>query len=59
MAKVGGGVNSVHKSNDSHPFSSGPFKGKSKFARSQATGATARSRPGFISANAAMKTKRA
>lgn len=31
--KVGGGINPVHLSNDKHPFSKGPFKGMSKFAR--------------------------
>lgn len=57
-SKVGGGLNSMHLSDTAHPFTKGPFKGSSKSAKSQATGATAASRPGFRSANAAMKSKK-
>lgn len=31
--KVGGGIDPMHINNTSHPFSKGPFKGSSKFAR--------------------------
>ena len=33
MAKVGGGIDPMHLTNTKHPFTSGPFKGVSKFAR--------------------------
>lgn len=54
---MGGGIDPVHLSDTAHPFNKGPFKGSSKTAKSAATGATAASRAGFISANSAMKKR--
>lgn len=55
--RVGGGQNHVHKSDTAHPFGSAHgMRATSKFAKSEATGPTAASRPGFRSANPSMKT---
>ena len=66
-ARVGGGINPMHLTNDKHPFgvrggsdekNQNGSTGRPKFAHSEACGATARDRPGMRSANAAMKTKK-
>jgi hypothetical protein len=58
MAKVGGGVNPMHLSDTAHPFSKGPFKGSSKFAKTVGVGPNPGGEGNMVSANAAMKTKR-
>ncbi len=55
MAKVGGGINPMHLSNDKHPFSSGPFKGSSKFAKTTGVGSNPGGQGDKISANSARK----
>lgn len=58
MAKVGGGVNPMHLSDTAHPFSKGPFKGTSKFAKTVGIGPNPGGEGDKISANAQMKIKR-
>lgn len=50
---VGGGLNSMHLSDTAHPFSKGPFKGTSKFAKTTGIGSNPGGEGSMISANAA------
>lgn len=55
MAKIGGGINGMHLSNDSHPFSKGPFKGLSKTAKMVGLAQNSGGTGDKISANSARK----
>lgn len=55
MAKVGGGIDPMHLTNTKHPFTSGPFRGSSKFARTVGVGPNPGGDGNQISANSAMK----
>lgn len=56
--KVGGGIDPMHLNNTSHPFSSGPFKGTSRFCKTVGVGPNPGGSGDMISANSAMKKKR-
>lgn len=53
--KIGGGINGMHLSNDAHPFSKGPFRGTSKFAKTVGMSAAPGGDGDKISANSARK----
>ena len=59
--KTIGGTDGMHTKPDRHPFSSGPFRGTSKFCKTVGVGPNpgGASSANMSSANASMKTKRA
>lgn len=52
---VGGGIDPMHLSNTAHPFSKGPFKGSTKFAKTTGVGPNPGGVGDMISANAQRK----